>query len=138
MYLLRNIAVLSLPGTKKIPSHLTKQRCKIWKEYKAARLSYGQNSHLALQKLSINQSIALTPRSLRKRPHGGVATADGSPPLPIHALVSCPLQPISLHSPLTHILLHPIFPSSKLPHPPIRTLNTTQIHLLYKFFIAKL
>ncbi len=81
---------------------------------------------------SISQSIALTPRSSPK----GMATADDSPPLPIHALPSCPLQPISPHSPLTHILLHPIFPFSKGPSPPIRTISTTHIHLLNKFLIS--
>ncbi len=82
----------------------------------------------------INQSIALTPRSLQKRPQRGVAMAVGSPSLPIHTLPSCPLQPISPYFPLTHIL-HPIFPSSKRPSPPIRTLNTTQLHL-NKFLIS--
>ncbi len=56
--------------------------------------------------------------------------ADRSLPLPIHALPPYPLQPISPHSRLTHILLHPDFPSSKWPSPPICTLITTQIHLL--------
>ncbi len=48
----------------------------------------------------------------------------------------CPLQPISPHSCLIHILLHPIFPSYKRPVPSIHTLNTTQIHLLNKVLIT--
>ncbi len=87
--------------------------------------------------MSINQSTNSSDASLPPEASPkGVATADGSPPLPIHALPSCPLQPISPHSPLPHILLHPIFPSSKGSSPPIRTLSTTQIHLLNKFFIS--
>ncbi len=59
-----------------------------------------------------------------------VATAEGPSPLPVHTLPPCLLQTISL----THVLLHPIFPSPKWPSPPTRTLNTTQIHL-NKFLI---
>ncbi len=87
--------------------------------------------------MSINQSIDCSDDSFPPEASPkGVAMEDRSPPLPIHALPSCPLQPISPHSPLIHIHLHPIFLSSKWPSPPIRTLNTTQIHLLYKFFIS--
>ncbi len=85
--------------------------------------------------LSINQSINSSDASLPPEASPrGVATADGPPPLPIHTLPPCSLQPISPHSPLTQVLLHPTFPSSKWPSPPPRTLNITQIHL-NKFLI---
>ncbi len=81
---------------------------------------------------SVNSSDALLPPEASPK---GVAMVDGSPPLPIHTLPPCPFQLISPHSPLTHIRLHPIFPFSKWPSPPIRTLNITPIHLLNKLLI---
>ncbi len=85
---------------------------------------------------TIYLSISPTPHPLPGTSPMGVATAELSPGLPVQALSSCPLQPISPHSPLTHILFHPIFQSYKRPSPPIHTLNTTQIHFLNKFLIS--
>ncbi len=62
---------------------------------------------------SVNSSDTLLPPEASPK---GVATAVRSPPLPIHTLPPCPLQPISPHSPLTHVLLHPTFPSYCLAH----------------------
>ncbi len=74
----------------------------------------------------VNQSIKSSDASLPPEvAPKGMATADGSSPLPIHTLPPCPLQPMSPRSPLTHVLLYLIFPSSKWPSPPIGTLNTT-------------
>ncbi len=64
-----------------------------------------------------------------------MATANESPPSPIHTLPPCSFHPISPHSPLTHVLFHLIFLSPKCPSPPIRTLIITPIHLLNKFLI---
>ncbi len=77
----------------------------------------------AIHDQSINQSIALTPRSLRKRPRGGggARQTDLHLSLSMHSFLAhsnpFPLTPLAL----THVLLHPIFqaafPSYSYPQP---------------------